>query len=73
MKLFGPAYSELQYNYNGLMNLYRQTGQGRKHAEYVQKKVEWEKLQALKEEAPEAGGVEMHHLSVKEIVNYVIM
>ena len=73
MKLFGPAYSELQYNYNGLLNLYRQTGQGRKHAEYVLKKEEWEKLHAVKEEAPQAVGEEMHHLSVKEIVDYVVM
>ena len=44
-KLFGPAYSLLQFDYNGLIYLYNKTGNDAKKREYEEKRKEWEKLQ----------------------------
>ena len=44
-KLFGPAHSQLQFDYYGLIQLFRKTGNDAKMREYEEKKNEWEKLQ----------------------------
>merc|ERR1711915_1171084 len=44
-ELFGPGYVELQYNYNGLIDLYSKTGQEQKRKEIELKKNEWNRLQ----------------------------
>merc|ERR1712181_146297 len=55
-KLFGPAHSEHQFDYNGLINLYRKTGDDTKMREYQEKIKEWAKLQKeTKEETGKTG------------------
>ena len=44
-KLFGPAHSQLQFQYNGLIKLYKKTGDDAKMREYQEKKRVWAKLQ----------------------------
>ena len=51
-KLFGPAYSELQFNYNGLISIYTKTGDDAKRREFEEKKREWMRLQREKKEGP---------------------
>ena len=47
-KLFGRAYSQLQFDYSGLINLYKKTGEEAKMMEYCEIYEEWEKLQEEK-------------------------
>eukprot|EP00092_Neocalanus_flemingeri_P008147 GFUD01008787.1.p1 GENE.GFUD01008787.1~~GFUD01008787.1.p1 ORF type:complete len:698 (+),score=171.78 GFUD01008787.1:65-2095(+) len=71
MKMFGPAHSQLQYDYDGLVYLYGKTGEREKQAEYEKKKEEWKKLQSGKKDTADTG--EINHLSfVKEIIDYVV-
>ena len=44
-ELFGPAHSQLQYDYDALVDLYGKTGDSAKKREYEEKKEEWKKLQ----------------------------
>ena len=44
-KLFGPAYSQLQFCYDALIWLFKKTGEEAKRREYEEKKNEWMKLQ----------------------------
>ena len=55
-KLFGPAYSELQFSYNGLIDLHKKTGNDTKMREYGEKKKDWEKLQKETKGKEETGG-----------------
>ena len=43
--MFGPAHSQLHYDYNALINLYGKTRDDAKRREYEEKKEEWKKLQ----------------------------
>ena len=45
LELFGPDYSQLQFDYNGMIALYKKTGDDTKMKEYKQKKKEWQELQ----------------------------
>ena len=53
-KLFGPEHSHLQFNYNGIINLYMKTGEDTKRKKFEDKRQEWEKLQ--KKETKEETG-----------------
>ena len=71
-ELFGPGYVELQYDYDGLIDLYSKTGQEKKRKETKLKKKEWKRLQNTKakeskniENAPDIDDVE-------EIVKFIL-
>ena len=71
-KLFGPAHSEHQFNYNGLIDLYRKTGDDAKMREYEEKKREWAKLQKeTKEETTDKEKEGMMTMEFMQMINYV--
>ena len=48
LKLFGPAGSQLRFDYAGLYKLYKETGEEEKKKEYASKRDEWSELQEEK-------------------------
>ena len=71
-KLFGPAHSQLQFNYNGLISLYKKTGDDAKMKEYQEKKREWAKLQKeTKEETADKEKEGMMTMEFMQMINYV--
>jgi len=73
-KLFGPAHSLLQFQYNGLIDLYRKTGDDAKKKKFEEKKREWVKLQKeTKKETGETGEKEKEGTmkDFMHIINYV--
>ena len=70
-KLFGPAYSQLQYSYNGIIELYRKTGEDAKRREYEEKKKEWKKLQNKDNKEKRKGEEEEKEMNFQEMVNFV--
>ena len=69
-QLFGLAYSQLQYDYNALIDLYETTGDDAKRAEYEEKIEEWEKLQNEDNEEEKEDG-EPKKMNFQEIINFV--
>ena len=70
-KLFGPAYSQLQFSYNGLIELYEKTGEEAKMMEYEEKFEEWEKLQEEKKNKDEENEEEDKEMDFNEMVEFV--
>ncbi len=73
-KLFGLAYSQQQFNYNGLIQLFRKTGNDAKMREYLEKKKEWEKLQNEtkgKEETDEKDKKGTSTMDFMQMINFV--
>jgi len=68
-KLFGPAFSKLQFSYVGLISLYSKTGEESKMVEYEEKYKEWRKLQEEKENMEEKE--EDEKMDFKEMVEFV--
>ena len=66
-------YSELQFNYNGLINLYEETGDEAKMMEYEEKYEEWEKLQEEKKNKDKENEKEEEDkkMDFKEMVEFV--
>ena len=73
-KLFGPAHSQLQFDYYGLIQLFRKTGNDAKMREYEEKKKEWEKLQKEtkgKEETDEKDKEGTSTMDFMQMINFV--
>ena len=70
-KLFGPAYSQLQFSYNGLIELYEKTGEEAKMMEYFEKYEEWEKLQEEKKNTDEENEEKDKKMDFNEMVEFV--
>ena len=72
-KLFGPAYSQLQFSYNGIIMLYEKTGEEAKMMEYEEKYEEWEKLQEEEKNKEEKNEEkeEDKKMNFKEMVEFV--
>ena len=73
-KLFGLAYSQHQFNYNGLIGLYETTGNDAKMREYEEKKKEWENLQKEtkgKEETDEKDKEGTSTMDFMQMINFV--
>ena len=70
-KLFGPAYSQLQFSYNGLIELYEKTGEEAKMMEYEEKFEEWEKLQEEKKNKDKENEEEDKKMDFEEMVEFV--
>ena len=65
-------YSELQFNYNGLIYLYSKTGEDTKRKKYEEKKREWEKLQKkAKEDTDKEDKEGTAMMDFMQIINFV--
>ena len=73
-KLFGPGYSQLGFNYNGLIDVYRKTGDDTKRRMFEEKKQGWEELQKetkKEKETAEKEAEETTKMDFLWIMNYV--
>ena len=67
----GP-HSQLQFDYNGIINLYWKTGDRTKRKKYEEKKREWEKLQKeTKMDTDKKDNEEMPMMDFMQIINFV--
>jgi len=67
-KLFGPAFSKLQFSYVGLISLYQKTGEESKMVEYEEKYKEWRKLHEENENMEEKE--EDEKIDLKEMMEF---
>ena len=68
-KLFGPAFSKLQFSYVGLISLYQKTGDESKMVKYEEKYKEWRKLQEEKKSMEEKE--EDEKMDIEAMVEFV--
>ena len=71
-KLYGPGYSQNQFSYHGLIDVYSKTGDKTKRKVYQKKKEEWEKLQKKeKKKDKKEEGDEGFKWSLEKVVKFL--
>ena len=71
LKLFGPAGSQLQYDYAGLNRLYKETGEEEKMKDYAAKFFEWKDLQNKNNDEKKEDAKEEKKMNFAEMVEFV--
>ena len=72
IRLFGEAYSGLEYDYRGLIRVYGETGQYLKHTEYQTKLAEWKLLRDEVEMRERNQGKEVLNSKDRKSMSFIV-